>query len=247
LLTFLFLLDKIPPPSAEDERMRTKRAPMLLQERKAFVRTFLPGIVLFIACYVLLTTFRDFRENFSAEVWKSLHYEQVPSVYSATEVPVSIIVLVVMGSIMFIKDNKLALMINHVIIAMGMILIGVSTFLFQFEVVSAKTWMIAIGLGLYMGYVPFNSMFFDRLIASFRYMGTVGFIMYVADSFGYLGSIGVLFFKEFAYAKMSWLDVFVRTGYIISAAGTILIVASMFYFHRKHVRISTTRTAVAAE
>jgi hypothetical protein len=94
--------------------------------------------------------------------------------------------------------------------------------------------MIVIGLGLYMGYVPFNSMFFYRMIATFRYVGTVGFIMYVADSFGYLGSISVLFFKEFAYADMSWIDVFVNGGYIISFSGTALVFASMYYFHWKY-------------
>jgi MFS family permease len=234
LLIFLFLLDKIPPPSEEDERLRTKRQPMNRSVRIDFTKTFLPGIILFVLGYLLLTTFRDFRENFSAEVWKSLQYDNIPSIYSRTEVPVSILVLLIMGSIMFIRDNKTALMINHVIIALGMILIGLSTFLFQNESITPVTWMTLIGLGLYMGYVPFNSMFFDRLIATFRYVGTVGFIMYVADSFGYLGSISVLFFKEFAYAEMSWLTAFINAGYIISISGTILILSSMYYFHRKY-------------
>ena len=93
--------------------------------------------------------------------------------------------------------------------------------------------MILIGLGLYLGYVPFNSIFFDRLLAAFKYVGTVGFIMYVADSFGYLASVGVMFFKEFGYAELSWLQFFVAGGYVISSAGSLLIAASMMYFHRK--------------
>jgi MFS family permease len=236
LLLFLSLLDKIPPPSEEDERMRTRRAPMPRDRRADFTRTFLPGIILFVTGYLLLTTFRDFRENFSAEVWKSLHYENIPSIYSRTEVPVSILVLIIMGSVMFIRNNMYAFMVNHIIIAVGMILIGVSTFLFQQEYITPVIWMTMIGLGLYMGYVPFNSMFFDRMIATFRYVGTVGFIMYVADSFGYLGSISVLFFKEFAYAEMSWLDVFISSGYVISVTGTILIFGSMAYFYWKFRR-----------
>jgi hypothetical protein len=247
LLMFLFLLDKVPPPSEVDEQMRTRREPMQKGERKAFTREFLPGIVLFIICYVLLTTFRDFRDNFSAEVWKSLGEGSAANIYTSTEIPVSIIVLAIMGSIMFIRNNKKALMINHVIIALGMILIGVSTFLFEAEYLSAKTWMIVIGLGLYMGYVPFNSMFFDRMIATFRYVGTVGFIMYVADSFGYLGSISVLFFKEFAYSEMSWLQVFVNTGYIISVSGSLLILGSMYYFHRKHAAMKAVPAEVVSK
>jgi MFS family permease len=236
LLLFLYLLNQLPPPSNLDEQLRTKRLPMNSEERKRFTKTFLPGIILFVLAYVLLTAFRDFRDNFSAEIWKSLGMGNNPSIYTATEVPVSIAVLICMGSLMLIKNNKLALMVNHVIIAIGMILIGVSNYLFESSLITAPTWMILVGLGLYLGYIPFNSIFFDRLIATFQYAGTVGFIMYVADSFGYLGSVSVLFFKEFGFAKLSWLNFFLSGGYIVSISGTLLIVGSMIYFHRKHNR-----------
>jgi Family of unknown function (DUF5690) len=228
------LLDKLPPPSLQDEALRTKRQPMNTDERRAFVKTFWPGIVLFTLAYMFLTVFRDFRDNFSADVWRTLGYGNSPEIFTTTEIPVSIAVLVIMGSLMIIKNNKLALMINHVIILIGMILIGISTFLFQQQTINPPTWMILIGLGLYLGYVPFNSIFFDRLLAAFRYVGTVGFIIYIADSFGYLGSVGVMFFKEFAQPKLSWLDFFISTGYIISVVGSILIAGSMLYFHFKH-------------
>jgi len=234
LLLFLWLLDKLPPPSALDETLRTRRQPMKWDERKKFVRTFWPGIVLFTLAYVLLTTFREFRDNFSAEVWKKLGYGDSPEIFTTTEIPVSITVLIVMGSLMMIKNNKLALMVNHLIIFLGMILIGLSTFLFERQYISPMAWMILIGLGLYLGYVPFNSIFFDRLLAAFKYVGTVGFTMYIADSFGYLGSVGVLFFKEFGYAELSWLNFFISSGYIISVAGSILIAGSMLYFHFRH-------------
>lgn len=113
-------------------------------------------------------------------------------------------------------------------------LIGVANYLFQLQMIEPKIWMVLIGLGLYLGYIPFNSIFFDRLIAAFQYTGTVGFIMYVADSFGYLGSVSVLFFKEFGYANLSWLNFFISGGYIVSATGTLLITGSMIYFHYKH-------------
>jgi hypothetical protein len=234
LLVFLWLIDKLPPPSPLDEALRTKRQPMDSRDRADFLKTFLPGIVLFVLVYMLLTAFRDFRENFSADVWQSLGYGDSPAIFTRTETPVSLAVLVIMGSIMLIKNNKHALMVNHIIIMGGMVLIGFSTLLFQNKSIDAPLWMILIGTGLYMGYVPFNSMFFDRMIATFRYVGTVGFIMYVADAFGYVGSVGVLFLKEFTAAKMSYMDLFVSGGYMISIAGSLLILSSMWYFHRKH-------------
>lgn len=234
LLLFLYLLDKVPPPSAEDERLRTKRLPMNGDERRTFTRTFLPGIVLFTLCYVLLTAFRDFRDNFSREIWNELGKGAEHSIFLQTETRVSFIVLICMGSLMLIKNNKRALMINHLIIAGGMILIGVANLLFQSAVISPLVWMTLVGIGLYLGYIPFNSIFFDRLIAAFKYVSTVGFIMYVADSFGYVGSIVVLVYKKFFQANLSWLEFFISGGYILSFAGTTLILGSMLYFHQKH-------------
>jgi hypothetical protein len=241
LLLFLWFLNKLPPPSLLDEQLRTRRQPMDITGRKNFVSTFWPGIVLFTLAYMLLTTYREFRDNFSAEMWKTLGYGNSPEIFTTTEIPISISVLIVMGSLMIIKNNQTALMVNHLIIFIGMVLIGLSTFLFQQQLISAPWWMILIGLGLYLGYVPFNSIFFDRLLASFQYIGTVGFLIYVADAFGYVGSIGVLFFKEFSYAKVGWLDFFISSGYLISFFGSLLIGGSMFYFHWKHKRWGTEK------
>jgi hypothetical protein len=234
LLVFLWLLDKVPPPTLMDEELRTRREPMNKNVRKHFTLTFLPGIIMFVIAYVLLTTFRDFRDNFSAEIWQTLGQGNSPEIFTRTEVPVSIAVLLVMGSIMLIKNNMMALMVNHIIVSFGMILIGVSTLLFEMNSIGAELWMIFTGLGLYLGYVPFNCIFFDRLIAAFKYVGTVGFIMYVADSFGYLGNITVLFVKEFSYAKTGWLELTISGAYIISVVGTLLMMGSMIYFYYKH-------------
>lgn len=239
LFLFLFLLSKTPNPSQSDEELRTKRTPMNKAERMQFVKDFLPGIILLVLTYILLTAYRDFRDNFSAEIWKALSLSNDPSIYTRTEIPVSIAVLILMSSLMIIKNNKRALMINHVIIAAGMLVLGLSNYLFELKLISEIWWMTLIGVGLYMGYIPFNSILFDRLIATFRYTGTVGFIMYVADSFGYLGSVGVLIYKEFGHRGTSWLYFFLAGGYIISSLAFFLIIGSMWYMHQKHTRWSS--------
>jgi len=240
LIVFAYLLDKVPPPSTVDIAMRTQRRPMNGRDRRRFLMAFLPGIFLFVIAYMLLTAFRDFRDNFSVEVWESLGYGNSPKIFTTTEVPISLLVLVIVGALMFIRNNHTALVVNHIIIGSGMLLIGISSYLFQIHRISPSTWMIAIGLGLYLGYVPFNSIFFDRLLAAFRYTGTVGFIMYVADSFGYLASLGILFYKELALPDMKWLDVFLKSGYIISIFGTTLVIGSAVYFHLRYLQLSGT-------
>ncbi len=240
LVLFLWLLNKIPPPTAEDEALRTKRSPMTGPERVKYVLTFAPGLVLLILTYMLLTAFRDFRDNFSAEIWKSLNYGDKPGIFTYTESIVTIVVLVVIGSLMVIKDNFKAMVVNHVIVFLGMITVGLSTLAFEQQIIDAPSWMILVGMGLYFGYIQFNSIFFDRLIATFKYVSTVGFLIYLADSFGYLGSVGVLLFKEFGNTQLSWLEFFMTSGYILSIAGSILISLSLVYFIAKYKSWTTT-------
>lgn len=234
LLLFLWLLDKIPNPTGEDEALRTKRSPMSRQERVRFALTFLPGLILLILTYTLLTAFRDFRDNFSSEIWISLGYGDKPSIFTTTEVPVTIVVLIVIGSLMVIRNNYKAMLVNHVIVLLGFITVGISTYAFQEKWISAPTWMILIGMGLYFGYIQFNSIFFDRLIATFKYVSTVGFLIYLADSIGYLGSASVLFYKEFGQKNLSWLEFFMTGGYVISVVGSVLILLSLLYFIKKY-------------
>jgi hypothetical protein len=134
---------------------------------------------------------------------------------------------------MVIKNNYKAMIINHIIVLIGMVMVGVSTFLFAKKMIEAPTWMVLVGMGLYFGYIQFNSIFFDRLIATFKYVSTVGFLIYLADSFGYLCSVGVLLYKQFGNSNLSWLNFFMQAGYVMSFAGSFLIVLSLIYFHYK--------------
>jgi hypothetical protein len=234
LLLFLWLLNQIPPPSEEDEKLRTKRSPMSGAERRKFAFEFLPGLVILILVYMMLTAFRDFRDNFSANIYKDLNYTVDPGIFTWTEIPITLIVLVVIGSLMVIKNNFKALVINHLIILAGFIIVGISTWAFEQGLLSPPMWMIFVGMGLYFGYIQFNSIFFDRMIATFRYVSTVGFLIYLADSFGYVGSLGIVLFKTLGQDQMSLVNYFIAGGYVMSIAGSVLIGLSLVYFIRKH-------------
>ena len=233
LLVFLRLLDKIPPPSPEDEALRTKRAPMTGKARWHYVKEFFPGLLFLVLSYVLLTAFRDFRDNFSAEIWIALGYGGKPGIFTLTETIISISVLIIIASLMFIKDNRKAMIINHLIVIVGMLLVGVSTWMFRSGLMSPTLWMILVGMGLYFGYIQFNSIFFDRILATFRTVATVGFLIYLADAFGYVGSVGVILFKELGGGQLSWLEFFVNAAYTLSILGTIGMTFALLYFTRK--------------
>ena len=234
LIFFTWLLDKTPAPSATDISLRTQRLPMKKKARRAFIKTFLPGLVMLIIAYVLLTIIRDYRSNFAADIWNELGYSKDASVFTRSELPASLIVLLLMSLLILIKNNIYALLINHLVIITGFMLALVCTFLYVNQQISPFWWMTLTGVGLYMGYVPFNCMLFERLIASFKYVSNAGFIIYVADSFGYLGSDLVLLVKNFINLGISWTDFFIRIVLIASVVGLVLVILSAMYFRKKH-------------
>jgi MFS family permease len=234
LLLFLKMLDQVPPPNTEDELLRTKRAPMTGEERMKFTKTFLPGLILLVLTYMLLTAFREFRDNFSSNIWAVLGYGNQPKVFTQTETIITLTLLILIGSLMVIKNNRKAMIVNHIIVLAGMILVGLGNLAFEKGWIGPLPWMTVVGMGLYFGYIQFNSIFFDRLIAAFKYVSTVGFLIYLADSFGYVGSVMVMLYKEFGQKDVSWLEFFINGGYVMSVAGSVTIIISLVYFVRKH-------------
>ncbi len=234
LLVFIYFTEKIPPPDEADIALRMNRTPMSAADRKNFVNNFLPGLIACIIIYGFATIFRDIRDNFSADMWKEMGYLNQPAIFSKTETPITLIVLILIGSMVLIKNSYKALMLAHFFIALGFILAGISTYFFTQKQLDPVWWMTAVGLGLYMVYIPFNSVFFERLIAAFRFTGNVGFLIYLADSFGYLGSVGVLLSKEIFKVKLNWVEFFSNSVIWLSVAGTLITVFSGWYFSNKH-------------
>ncbi|MEO1652793.1 MAG: DUF5690 family protein, partial [Bacteroidota bacterium] len=237
LLFFAFLLDQIPAPSQEDQKARTQRPPMSRSEKVAFFRRFSAGIISLVIFYMLLTAFRDFRDNFMAELWIALGYGESDEIFTQSELIVSLFVLLILGSMMLIRNNKKAFFIYHLIILFSVLLVALSTFLFEQKLMSPFIWMVMVGLGLYLAYVPFGCLLFDRMIAAFRSPANAAFLIYIADAFGYLGSIGILIYKDFGQPDLSWLAFFINTAYILSLVGLICLIFSFIYFYLKIQKI----------
>ena len=234
LALFVWLMEKIPQPNEEDIEYRAERVAMTADDRKKFIRDFLGGIIACVLIYCFATIFRDIRDNFSAEMWKEMGFFNQPAIFSKTETPITIIVLVMIGSMVMIKNNFIALRTAHWFIVVGFVIAGVSTLIFKYNQLSPIAWMTLVGLGLYMVYIPFNAIFFDRLISTFKYASNVGFLIYIADAFGYVGSIGVLLSKEIFKVKLNWVTFFSSSVMILSVVGVLLTFYSLYYFSRKY-------------
>lgn len=243
LFVSVFALSLLPEPDAADRAARTPRAPMNSSERIGFVSRHAVALVPLLIAYVLLTAFRDFRDNFAAEIWLALGYRDVATMFTASEVPVALLSLATLGALMLVRDNRRALLLIHVAIAAGAVVIGAATFAFDHGWLGSTAWMILAGAGLYMAYTPFNAIIFDRMIAATREIGTAGFMIYVADACGYVGSVGLLLLRNFSTIHLPWLQFFRDTAYataLICIAGTAI---SALHFGR--AKESAIRTALA--
>ncbi len=240
LIFFLYLLEQIPPPSASDVALRVERQPMARGERKLFFSKFGFGLISLIVVYVLLTVFRDIRDNFAADIWQQLGFGDQPSIFTTTEIPITILVLILIASMMLIRNNAKAFLITHFIIIAGFAVAGISSWFFLQDQLSPFWWMLLVGLGLYMGYIPFNCILFDRMIATFRINGNVGFLMYVADSFGYLGSVILILAKSYFLYGLRWSVLYPQGVIMLTFFGIAGTVISIFFFRVKIKKSTST-------
>ena len=233
LLLSVLGLAMMPPPDARDEKLRVARAPMDAAARRRLFSAYAPGLIALVIIYVGLTALRDFRDNFAVEIWNGLGFKGDAEIFTLSELPVAAIVLVTLSSVMFIRDNRWAFLGNLGLVAVGLLLAGLSSLGFQAHWIGPVTWMIVLGAGLYLAYTPFNALLFDRLIASSGRSGTAGFLIYVADAAGYVSSVALLVLRDLTGLKLSWVEFLTGISYSSAIVGMVLIVAAALYFYRR--------------
>lgn len=259
-LLSVWLLDQLPEPTEADIAERMQREPMDATHRVSFARHFLGGLVALMLFYFFLTAYRDYRDNYGVEMLMELGLRQanatdrlgepqaaavavdatptrnqIKHVFTRTEIPVAFGVLASLAALSLIRSNQWALLAMFALMTLGTILMGVSTLLFRkMGAIDAYTWIILVGFGAYLAYVPFGSMLFDRIIASTHVVGTAVFAIYVADAIGYVGSIFVQIYKDFFAQGETRLEFFCGLSYFISILGTVCLITSCIYFLWRH-------------
>jgi uncharacterized protein DUF5690 len=224
------LLDRMPDPDLEDEAEREARPPMGIVERRVFARHFLPGLALLGVVYLGLTAFRDFRDNYGVELFTELGYVHEPALFSRTELPVALLVLLLLGSLSLVRERLLGLWAVFGMMAAGLALVGAATLALDRHWLSGQSWMVCVGLGAYLAYVPFSSFLFDRIMAATRFAGTAVFAVNLADAVGYSGSVGMLLYKDLLAADVSRLSFFKTFSYALSLGGCVLLTLAASYF-----------------
>lgn len=234
----VFFLDQVPRPNTADVASRVERKSMMRRERRQFFTRYWLGLLLLFAVYMLVTAYRDFRDNYGVEIFNALGYENATAIFTRTEVPVAFGVLTALAALSIIKDHRRALAGAYVLMISGLVCLVGGTLLLDAGFLKDRElwWMILVGLGTYLVYVPYSTILFERLLASTQTVGTAVFAIYVADALGYTTSVGMQLYKTLGHAELSHFEFFRKFTYILSAVGVILLVTSCFYFLGKTTR-----------
>ncbi|MCY7350445.1 MAG: DUF5690 family protein [Cytophagaceae bacterium] len=235
LLGAVWMLKNAPPPSAADEAARAPRVPMTAASRRKFFWSLAPGLVALVVVYVLVSILRDVRDNFAVEIWRELGVTN-SSIFTISETWVGVIVTTLVGLLFLIKDNRRAFYVNLLFIGIGTLMVPLVTWAFGQGWLSPLGWMVGVGLGIYLAYVPYNGMLFDRMIALLPDRANVGFVLYVADFAGYLGSVAILLVKNFGNAEVSWLQFYTVFAYAAPLLSIVMLAYAGVYFRRKLAR-----------
>lgn len=232
-LLFVWMLSVIPQPTETDILLRAERVPMTKDDKRNVLKEFGVGIICFVLLYSLLVTMRDFRDNFSVEIWKEIGGAWDKTIFSKTELITGLIVLGAIGCLSMIRSNIKGFWAVQWLIALGLLLSGTSTLLFQLNLLSPFWWILLIGMGLFLAYIPIQVALFERMIALFKIKANAGFFIYICDAIGYLGSVALLLYKEFFMKDLSWAKVMMRFSYILTATCLLFLMLAAIFFNRK--------------
>lgn len=218
----LWLLAHLPPPSLDDIANRSIRQPMDSATRLRFLKTFGLPLFLLVLSYIFLTVYRDLRDNFMADVLKELGQKPSPDIFAKVETFGGVGVMAALGGLWFIRNHWRALAVYHLVIGFGALLVGGSTLLFQWGRLTPVVWISLTGLGVYLAYVPFNSILFDRLLAATRQLGTASFLIAVADAGGYAFTMILYLARLGSSGEIKWTQLTLQVGILVAVATPLL-------------------------
>ena len=219
-------LSKLPAPNQEDVALKIKRITMDGSRRIGIFRKHAPLLILLLGGNLLLTVLRDIKEDFLVKIFDlSGHSDWV---FAKVDTIVTLTILLLFGMMIFVRNNRKAIYI---------LLTGVTVASTALALISANywrwnlpplLWLFVMSLSLYIPYLAFQTIFFDRFIAGFKINGNVGFFIALVDSIGYSGTVLVLFLKEILQPHANWLQVFNQMGLVVGVVCAVVFALSLF-------------------
>lgn len=235
LLVFMgYMLKRLPQPTAEDIMLRNERVVLDGKGRVALFRKYAPILTLLFIGNFMLLVLRDIKEDFLVNILDMSN--QSSWLFARIDTIVTLIILGIFALFAFFRSNIRALLWLMTLVIAGCLTMTYVSFHYETLDLKPVTWLFIQSLSLYIAYLTFQTIFFDRFIACFRIKGNVGFFIALIDFIGYLGTVTLLSTKEFLNIELEWFALFNHIAGFVGATCSILFIVASILIHRKYMQ-----------
>ncbi len=233
LLLLGWLLNRLPAPTDADKALRTERVTLDGRGRWNIFREFMPLLILLFVANLFIIILRDIKEDFIVDIIDVKAAGLSSWAFARIDAVVTIIILGIFGLMTLVRSNVRVLCLLLFLVTCGAA--GLSFLAFNYDALHlpAVTWLFLQGLFLYVAYLSFQTLFFERFIACFRIKGNVGFFIVTLDFIGYTGTVVVLACKEFLTPDINWLAFYnLLSGYVGLGCSVAFVAAAIYIVMR---------------
>lgn len=239
-----YVLTRLPQPNKQDIIQKSRRVTLNRQERKELFRDFRPVLILLFITNLTLVVLRDIKEDFLVKIIDTTEYSSW--MFAQVDSVVTLIILTLFGMMVFMKSNIKVLIILLGLVMMSSLCMSFLSFYYDALQLSPIYWLFIQSLSLYIPYLCFQSIFFDRFIACFKIRGNVGFFIVTIDFIGYTGTVLILFLKEFYSPNINWLDFYNQLSRYVGILCTVAFACSIAYLIQRHRKECVSREEMFA-
>ncbi|WP_455674802.1 DUF5690 family protein [Phocaeicola sp.] len=233
LLIFMgWSLNKLPQPNAEDRALRSERVTLNGEQRKQLFKSFMPILIMLFFANLFITILRDIKEDFLVNIIDVSSYSSW--LFAQVDGMVTLIVLGIFAMMSLINSNYRVLLVLLVMVICGASTISYLAFNYEALQLPTLYWLFIQSLSLYIVYLSFQTLFFERFIACFKIKGNVGFFIATIDFIGYTGTVCVLLLKEFYSPDINWMQFYNHFSGWVGIVSTIAFIGSAIYLVQRY-------------
>ncbi len=210
-----YALNRLPQPTEEDIALKSERETLNGRQRWELFKNFMPFLTMLFVANIAIVVLRDIKEDFLVNIIDMSGYS--PWLFTQIDSVVTLTILAIFG-----------------LIITGMMVMAFVSFGQERMGLSPVTWLFLQSLCLYMAYLTFQTIFFDRFIACFKIRGNVGFFIVLTDFLGYTGTILVLVLKEFVGTRLDWAVFYNQLAGYVGIFCCATFVASFVYLRQRY-------------
>lgn len=235
VLVFMgYMLKRLPHPTAEDIALRNERVVLDGKGRKSIFLKYASILTLLLVGNFLLMTLRDIKEDFLVNI---LDMDNQSSwLFAQVDTIVTLIILGIFALFVFFRSNIKALMCLMALVIAGCLTMTYVSYHYETLDLSPVGWLFIESLSIYIAFLTFQTLFFDRFIACFRIKGNVGFFITLIDFTGYLGTVTLLSTKELLGIDLDWFSLFNHIACIVGGLCTILFSVAAVLILRRNTK-----------